>query len=328
MRIGVYGFGSIGRLVALEAIKRGWEIVAAIDIDPEIIGKDIGELIGLEEEYGVRVSRDVDELIDSDVVIHATSSFLDKVYDQILDVIRIGVDLVSTCETLVYPYYRYPVLARRIEEEALKYGVSVISTGINPGFLLDTLPLTLTLPFNIVEKITAIRSLDASKRRKSFVKKIGVGLRPEEYIEKLEKKEYTGHVGYAESVLLIADAAGIHLDKIVEKQEPVVAKEKIDIGEYSIDEGYVIGIRGYGAGYIDRREVIRIEFHAYLGAEEYEEITIKGSEYEVKWRSTGTPGDKGTAAVVLNIANIINDLPAGLLTMNNIIPLKPYIRVK
>ncbi len=326
MLIGLYGFGSINRLVALEAIKRGWEIVGAIDIDENIIGKDIGELIGLDREYGVKVSRRPLELVEADVVIHATGSFLDKVYDQLINVVEMGVDVVSTCETLAYPYYRYPILSRKLNEKALEYGVTVIGTGINPGFLLDTLPIVLTAPFNIVEKITAIRSLDASRRRKSFMRKIGVGMDPEEYVEKLKKGIYTGHVGYAESILLIADAAGIHLDRIVENQDPVIASEKIRVGEYVVDKGRVAGIKGYGIGYYKGREIIRIELYASLGAEEYEEIIVKGDEYEVRWKSNGTPGDKGTVAVLLNIANIMPTLPSGLLTMNDLIPFKPMFR--
>lgn len=326
MRIGIYGFGSIGRLVAREAVKRGWEIVGAIDIDEKIIGKDIGEILGFEEKYGVVVSRDVEELIDADVVVHATSSYLDKVYDQILSLVRLGIDTVSTCETLSYPYYRYPVLARKLNEEALRYGVTVLGTGINPGFLLDTLPIVLTAPFNIVEKIVAKRSLDASKRRKSFVEKIGVGMDPEEYMKALREGKLTGHVGYAESVYLIADAAGIHLDKVEERQEPIIADKDMIIGEFKVRKGEVIGIKGYGAGYKNRKEIIRLEFHAYLGAKEYEEIMVKGTDYEVRWRSTGTPGDQGTVAVVLNIANIINDLSPGLLLMTDIIPFKPFFK--
>nr|WP_148677153.1 NAD(P)-binding domain-containing protein [Staphylothermus hellenicus] len=326
MRIGIYGFGSIGRLVAREAIRRGWEIVGAVDIDERIIGRDIGEILGFEEKYGVAVTRDVEELIDADVVVHATSSYLDKVYDQILSLIRLGIDTVSTCETLSYPYYRYPVLARKLNEEALRYGVTVLGTGINPGFLLDTLPIVLTAPFNIVEKITAKRSLDASKRRKSFVKKIGVGMDPNEYVKALREGRLTGHVGYAESVYLIADAAGIHMDKVEERQEPVTADKDTVIGEYRVKKGQVMGIRGYGAGYKNGKEIIRLEFHAFLGAEEYEEIIVKGTDYEVKWHSTGTPGDYGTVAVILNIANIINDLSPGLLLMTDIIPFKPFFK--
>ncbi len=326
MRIGIYGFGSIGRLVAKEALKRGWEISGAVDINEAIIGKDIGDLLGLDSSYGVEVSNDPSVLFESDVVIHATGSYLDQVYDQILTIIGMGLDVVSTCETLAYPYYRYPVLARIIDAEALKNDVTVIATGINPGFLLDTLAITMAMPVNIVKKITATRVIDAGKRRASFRKKVGIGLDPDEFKRLLEKRILTGHVGYAESVLLIADALGIHLEKVVEGQEPVVAKKEITYEDRTLPKGTTIGISGYGIGYHRGEEAIRVEFHAYLGAEEYEEITINGTEYSIKWKSSGTPGDLATASIILNIASIIDEIMPGLRTMSDIIPFKPFYK--
>lgn len=325
MRVGIYGFGSIGRLLAKTAIKRGHEIVAAIDIDPKIIGKDIGELLGL-EPLGVTVTDKVEELATADIVLHATGSYLDKVYEQIMNTIELGLDIISTCETLAYPYYRYPTLARKINEKALSHGVTVLGTGINPGFLLDTLLIVLSSTIPVVKKIKAIRSVDASKRREPFKKKIGIGINPTEFKEKMKKGVITGHVGYAESVLLIADALGIHLTDVVEKQEPIIAEREIMLGETVISKGMVIGIKGYGKGIVKDKEVIHIEFNAYLNAKDYEEITIEGEEYSVTWKSTGTPGDQGTASVILSIAENVTRLPAGLLTMVDIIPFKPFLK--
>ncbi|MFN4046310.1 MAG: dihydrodipicolinate reductase [Acidilobaceae archaeon] len=326
LRLGFFGFGAIGRLAAMVALDRGHEIAGVVDIDPRIIGLDAGEALGLGEKLGVTVSSNVEALKDSDVVVHATGSFLDKVYDQLTSIVNLGVDVVSTCETLAYPWYRYPVLARRLDEAARRYNVAVIGTGINPGFLLDTLIVALTAPFNIVKTVRAVRSLNAATRREPFRKKIGVGEDPKTVAYKLEKGEITGHVGYAESVLLVADAAGIQLTKVHEAQEPVIAGEDIESGGIRVARGYNKGIRGYGAGYLGEREVIRVEFQAYVGAEDYEEITIEGRDYTVKWRSTGTPGDMGTASVVISVAETLGDYGPGLLTMIDMLPFRPLIK--
>ncbi len=320
MLIGLYGFGAINRLVAAEAVRRGHEIIGAVDVRVDLIGRDIGEIIGI-GEYGVRVSNKPEDLLEADVVIHATTSYLDKAYDQLLALARMGLDTVSTCESLAYPYYRYPILARWLERELVEHGATMIGTGINPGFLLDTLPIILTLPFNEVKSIKAIRSVDASKRRKSFQEKIGLGLTPEVFKEKVRRGELTGHVGYAESVLLIAEAARLRLTRVEEEQEPLIGSSGED-GE----KGIVYGIQGHGRGYIGDKLVVNIEFRAGKGLEEYEEIIIEGRSYTVKWRSTGTPGDMGTVAVLLNIAESIDRYSAGLLTMVDLLPFKPRIR--
>ncbi len=325
MRIGIYGFGAIGRIIAKAAIERGFEVVAAVDIDPNLIGRDIGLAIDLGERLGVEVTNNPTVLADADVVIHATGSYLERVFNQIALTIDMGIDTISTCETLAYPYYRYPVLARKLDDIAKARGVTVLGTGINPGFLLDTLAVVLTAPFNRVRKIRAIRSIDAAKRRESFRKKIGVGEDPKVVEERLRRGEITGHVGYAESVLIIADAAGIQPTKVIEEQSIVVAEYDVKSAGITIPKNMNRGIKGYGAAYIGDREIIRIEFYAYVGAEEYEEITIEGKDYTISWRSTGTPGDMATAAVILNLVEKIKEQKPGLLTMADLIPFRPKI---
>jgi hypothetical protein len=292
LRIGIYGFGSIGRLLLKTAIRRGHEVVSVVDIDEGIIGRDAGELAGV-GKIGVLVTRDTNTLSEADVVLHATGSYLDKVYPQLVELIEMGLNTVSTCETLAYPYYRYPVLARKLDELAVENGVAVIGTGVNPGFLLDTLVVALSSTSNLIKRIKATRSLDAAKRREPFRRKIGIGEDPLVVREKFKRGELTGHVGYAESVYLIAYAGDLELTRVVEHQEPIVAGESIESSGIKVSEGRTKGIMGYGAGYVGDKEVIRLELYAYVNAPEYEEVVVEGEEYTLTWRSSGTPGDPG-----------------------------------
>jgi len=322
LRVAVYGFGEIGRILALTALRRGHEIVGAVDIDPRLLGRDVGEILGV-ERIGVKVTKDVEEgLRECEVILHATGSYLPAVYGQLAEGIRLGKSVVSTCETLAYPYYRYPVLARRLDDLAKLRGSTLIGSGINPGFLLDALAVVLSAPFPILKRIKAKRSLDASKRRMSFIKKIGLGLNPSELLQGLENGKYTGHVGYAESVCIIADAASLNLTRIEEKQEPIIAEDEIKLGELAIGRGMVRGLRGFAAGYVNGVEKIRVEFEASALAPEYEEIVIEGEDHSITWRSSGTPGDLGTTSVILSIAEKLDQMPYGLLTMADLIPFR------
>ncbi len=326
LRVGFYGFGSIGRLAARVALERGFEIVGAVDIDPGLVGRDVGELIGA-GRLGVRVSSDPSALTGADVVVHATGSFLDKVYPQLVKLIEMGLDVVSTCETLAYPWYRYPVLARKLDEKARAHGATVLGTGVNPGFILDTLVFTIASTVPLVERVRAVRSLDAARRREPFRRKVGVGMDPAEYRLKLERGELTGHVGYAESVMLISEAMGLQPTRVVEAQEPVVADRRVESAGIVVEPGRVAGVRGYGAAYLGDREVVRIELHAYVGAEDYEEIVVEGGGYAVRWRSSGTPGDPATASIVLSLAEAVAEAPPGLLTMVDMVAFRPRARV-
>jgi len=321
MRLGVYGFGSIGRLITRLALERGHEVIGVVDIDEGVIGRDFGELLGL-GSLGVRVSKDVLELSDADVVIHATSSYLDKVYEQIKSVIELGVSVVSTCETLAFPYYRYPVLALILDRLARDYNVVVLGTGINPGFIFDTLVVSIAASVPTVTKLRVVRSLDVGRRRESLRRKLGVGEDPEVVRRKLESGELSGHVGYAESIHLIALAGDLNLTKVVEYQEPIPAEETIVSEGVRVEEGMNKGIRGYGIGYVGSKEVIKVEFNAYVGAPEYDEVVVEGKEFNVMWRSTGTHGDLGTAAIILNVIEKVVQIPPGLHLITELLPFK------
>ncbi len=316
----LYGVGFIGALIGKVAIRKGIEIKGAIDIDPRKIGKDLGEVIGIGEKIGVRISKDPEEVLSKakpDVVFHATGSFLDKVYPQIVKIIKHNAKVISTCETLAYPYYRYPELAELIDIYAKAHNSSVLSCGVNPGFIMDLLPSIMTLSLIDIKSIKITRSLNAAKRRFSFQKKIGLGLKPEEWREMLNQRIISGHVGYAESICLIASMLGIKLERIEERQEPILAERDYSTRYFKIKEGNVVGIKGVGKGYCKEGIDIEINLIASVSAEDYEEITILG-EPTTRWRSNGTPGDLATAAVVVNVVPNILEAQPGLLTIKDI----------
>ena len=315
MRVVIYGFGQIGRLIAKSAVKKGFEVAGAVDINPELVGKKITELNGFDESKipSQAIIKDSLDFEDVDVVFLCTGSFIPDILPQLKECIESGFNVVSSCETLSYPEFRYPELASEINHLAIENNVSVLGAGINPGFLLDFLPAVLSATSAEVKKIRAVRSADALKRRSSFQKKIGLGLEVSEVRQKLGK-ELTGHVGYGESVCLIADALNLTLDDVEEGQEIVVAQDNS-----IVEAGKVLGLIGFGSGLRSGEEVIRVEFHAYAGAEEYEEIAIEGDN-PVVWRSSGTKGDTGTANVMVNLARAVVDSKPGLIKISQLIP--------
>jgi len=254
---------------------------------------------------------------DVDVLVQSTTSYLDQAYRQFRPAVENGISVVSTCETLVYPYYRYPELAAEIDRLARHSGAAVLGAGINPGYLLDILPSFMTAPCLMVDSVTAVRQLDAAKRRPPFRKKVGIGMRLEEYSEKLRKGEYTGHVGMAESALLIAKALRIRVDGIEEEQVPVAAEKAVESAGITVRPGEVRGVESRCIVRSAGREAVRLKFRALVGVEEYEEVSIRG-EPSITWRSTGTPGDLGTVSVILNVLPIVVRAGPGLITMDEL----------
>ena len=324
VKVVLYGVGAVGSLIAKFLLKKeGVEIVGAIDNAKDKVGKDLGEVLGVDKKLGIRISENADALLSkvkADVAIHATSSFLKDTYLQIVSIIKHGVKVISTCEELSYPYCVEPKLAKELDALAKKHNTAVLGTGINPGFLMDTLVITLTVVCEKIEKIQVIRVMDAGKRRVPFQKKIGAGLTAKEFQQKIKNKQITGHVGLEQSITMIADALAWKLDKVtVEPVEPVIAKKAVESKDIKVKASDAAGLRQKAKGIMGNKEVIVLDFQAYIGAEEeYDAITIIGVPNIKQKIQPCVHGDIGTVAMIVNSIPKVIKAPAGLLTMKDL----------
>ena len=324
IKVVLYGIGEVGSRIGRHLLeKEGVQIVGAIDIDKEKVGKDLGEVLKINRKLGIIVSNNASEVVSKTkphVVIHATTSYLQDVYPQLLRVIEHGANVISTCEELAYPYIVNKELAERLDKLARAKNVTVLGTGINPGFLMDTLVITLTAVCQKIERIKVRRVMNASKRRVPFQKKIGAGLSPEEFKEKIQNKVITGHVGLEQSIALIADALAWELDEIkVEPVKPVIAEHPVESDAIKVEAGMVAGLKQTAHGIKDYEPLITLEFLAYIGAEEeYDSIQIEGIPPVNQKISPCIHGDYGTVAIIVNSIPKVINAPSGLLTMKDL----------
>ena len=324
VKVVAYGVGVVGGFIARFLLeKEGVEVVGAIDIAKDKVGKDLGDVLGLGRKVGVKVSNNVDAVLSETkphVVIHATSSYLKDTHAQIASIVKHGVNVVSTCEELSYPYVSEPELAGKLDTLAKKHDATVLGTGINPGFLMDTLILALTAPCQTIEKIEATRVMNAATRRLPFQKKIGASLALSEFHKKIKEKQITGHVGLEQSIAMVANALAWKLDKIeVEPVEPVIASKPVRSKDIKVDTGKVAGLKQKAKGIVNNKEAIVLDFQAYIGAEdEYDAVTIEGVPSIKEKIQPCVHGDLGTIAVIVNVIPKVIEAPAGLLTMKDL----------
>ena len=226
-----YGVGAMGSLMVKTALKRkGLRLVGAID-QGKRVGMDLGEAIGLDGKLGISISGDPQNLLrntDADIVLHATVSFLDQIYPQIIMGVEAGMNFISITEELGYPWYRYPDLANKIDRLSRERGVTVLGTGINPGFTLDTLVLHCTGLCDEVKRITARRISDSSPFGPNVLDRRGIGLSLEQWEKKVSENKITGHIGSDQSMRMIAAGLGWNLDETVEMPiEPIITEVTI-----------------------------------------------------------------------------------------------------
>ena len=274
------GLGPIGAGVVRQVAERkGLRIVGAVDVDPAKVGRDLGDIANAGRTLRVKISDDLKKTIKKtkpDVAVLCTSSSMKKVLPQMAEILKLKVPIVSTTEELAYPTKPNMKYARAIHQLAKKYKVAVLGTGVNPGFVMDALPIMLTGVCERVESIRIDRIQDARIRRLPFQQKIGAGLTRDQFQAKVDDGSVR-HVGLAESVSMIAEAIGWKLDRITDEIQPKMATLTVSSEFLAVDPGYVCGIVQDGIGYRDGTPAITLHMEAYLGApESYDAARVVG----------------------------------------------------
>jgi 4-hydroxy-tetrahydrodipicolinate reductase len=319
-----FGVGVIGSLTAkfiLEHRQKRLNLVGAYDIDPRKVGRDLGAVIGLDHAEGIRVSDDLDGVLtgDVDVAIHTTSSYLKGTYPEIESIIAHGADIVSSCEELSYPYVVDRQLSAKLDLMAKKHGVTVLGTGINPGFLMDALPIALTAPCESIRSIRITRRMNAATRRIPFQKKVGAGMTESEFQSAIRNHQISGHVGLEQSISMLADAIGWKLNRVeVGKVDPVIARKATSEGYVEIPAGMVAGVKQAARGLAGGKPLIELDFSAYVGSEEeYDRVEIDGTPPVNCKISPCVHGDHGTVAMLVNMVPKVVNAPPGLHSMKD-----------
>ncbi|WP_147675270.1 hypothetical protein [Numidum massiliense] len=289
---------------------RNVTLLGAVDIDPAKVGRDLGTLIEA-QPLGIAVRSHLEEIppqectAASKIAIHATGSQLPRVWPQIRALLAHGFSVVSTCEELSYPWHRYPDLAAEIDAYARERKLAVLGTGVNPGFVMDTLVLALTAVTDAVSAIQVRRQVDVSKRRLPLQQKVGVGM-DEAKFRQLAADGKIGHVGLEESVRLIAYGLGHTLTDVANTIAPIVPPS----------ESSVSGLHQTSVGKTTGGIDINLDLTMALGVEQFDEIVVTGDSTERLLVPEGIFGDTATAAIAVNSAKMLaQSTETGLLTM-------------
>lgn len=325
-RVVCYGLGPIGAGIArLACMRSGIQVVGAIDVDPQKAGRDLGELLG-RNATGIAVSADAAgtlKHLHPDVVLHATQSSLAAVAPQLRECIAAGADVISTCEELAYPWSAQPQLAADLDAAARAAGVTLLGTGVNPGYAMDALPVMLTAACAEVRAIRVVRIVDAARRRGPLQRKIGAGLTPDEFAQRVHEGAVR-HVGLPESLHMIAAALGWRLDAGDDTIMPILAERAVVTEHVAVEAGQVAGVHQIARGYIGEREVITLELRMYVGATDPQDtVEIDGDPPLRMTIEGGIHGDIATAAIAVNAIGSIRKAEPGLLSMTDV-PLVHY----
>ncbi len=324
IRVLVWGLGAMGSNMArMIWEKESLELVGAVDIHPDKAGRDAGDVLGLGQSTGITVAHDGHHALSQgcpDVVIIATRSFVHEVVDEMLLAVEQGANVISIAEEMADAWAQHPKMADRIDRAARERKVTVLGTGINPGFVLDLLIVCLSGACVSVESIVARRVNDLSPFGPTVMETQGVGTTPEQFQAGIADGSIVGHVGFPESISLIARALGMQLDRIEQTKEPIISRVTRKTEHVIVEPGWVAGCRHIAVGYRDDKEIIRFEHPQQVlpeleGVDTGDYITIEGTPRIDMAIKPEIPGGLGTTALAVNMVPLVKRAAPGLLTM-------------
>ena len=311
----VVGLGAIGRLVAAFVVQHpDLELVGAAD--EELTGTSLAELIPGAPDVPIAPNGSTAyRKARGGVAFLCTGSLLEEVSTEVEAAVRAGLHVVSSCEELANAEFVDPELAELIDRSARRNGVAVLGTGVNPGFILDRLPVTLGSVVGEVRRVEGLRVVDASSRREALQEKLGLGLTAEEF-EALTEEGEVGHVGLSESCALLVDGLGLQVDEVEEEIDPLLAEGRIVSGSWTIEPGRVRGLRQVAKGFDEGREVARLTLELRLGLENPRDwFRIEADPPIEMLIPGGIEGDRATAWALINAAPRVASAEPGLLTV-------------
>ena len=324
IRVLVLGTGQMGSGIArLLLQKPGLALAGAYGRRQQRAGTDLGRAIGLGHDLGIVISNDIEAAIAQarpDVAIQTTCSRLADALPEISTLVRSSINVISIAEEMAYPAASSPALAAELHRLALKHRVAVLGTGINPGFVLDLLVITLTGVCSDIQSITARRINDLSPYGPSVLASQGVGLTPEAFRSGLEDGSIVGHFGFPQSIHMIADALGWEIERIEESREAIISKVRRETACVTVAPGSVAGCMHTAVAYRRDKPVISLihpqQVQPHLeGVETGDVIEIHGTPHVRLAGSPEIPGGVGTIALAVNlIPQVLNAAP-GLHTM-------------
>ena len=316
------GLGPIGAGIARLVLETdGLHVVGATDIAPDKAGKDLGVVLGLGRRLRLKIEGNPARLLrrtKAEVAILSTTSSAKTIKPQVLALVAKGMNVVTTCEELSFAAPQNASAFREIDKAARKKKVSVLGTGVNPGYAMDALALMLTAPCARVDRVSVTRVVDAATRRLPLQRKVGAGLNLNQFRRAITEGTVR-HVGLRESAHMIAAGLGWKLDRVEETIEPAIAPRDLDTEYLRIPAGAAAGVKQQARGYRNCQPAISLDLQMYVGAESpRDHVLIDGAPPIDMTIAGGVAGDLATAAIVVNSIPKLLAAPAGVVTMREL----------
>jgi 4-hydroxy-tetrahydrodipicolinate reductase len=264
----------------------------------------------------------------ADVVVIATTSLLAEVADDVRDAVESGSNVLTTAEEAAFPWANDAVAADRLDALARSRGVSILGAGLNPGFAFDALVLTACGAVPEVESLLVERVVDLSGFGETVLRRIGVAHSAESFEEGRRSGRVTGHIGFPQSIHVVAGRLGVELERIDAELEPLFAERELPAGALTVGPGETAGFRQRYAAWSGGRPWFEARFvghvaPAQVGEEPRDSITIRGGCGLHLAITPGMNPQSGSSSVIANSIRRVVEARPGWVTVGELPPAVP-----
>jgi hypothetical protein len=327
------GIGAIGsEVVKLILEKQNMKVMAAVDVRKELVGRDLGQAIGLGRNLGIKISDKTKETfakVRADVVVVTSTSHFEEIYETVKNALAAGKNVISTCEDAIFPWTRNPALAQKIDKLAKRKGVSFLGTGINPGFMMDYLPVSLTSIMRKVDKIIIHRVANMASCGLVDWELFGYGKKIEAFNEGLAKGKIGGFIAFRQVMEVVAKALSWGKIDYNEEKMGLVSKSRRVAKSGVVELGTVHAVKQIARGFKEGKEVMTFDEYFIINPDRNEDgieagnfITIEGDPSVV----VSATGEQAFQMALTTAAHVVNSIPGlilappGLLTVDKLPP--------
>ncbi|HPR23684.1 MAG TPA: 2,4-diaminopentanoate dehydrogenase [Bacillota bacterium] len=324
VKVIIWGLGAMGGGVAdMLLSKKGVDIVGVAGRGKKI-GTSMYDYIKTEkgdrEDVIIGDAEDVIKPGSADIVILCTDSFTKNAFPRLKFIMEQGINVITSAEEMSYPKAKEPELTEELDKIAKKNGVSCLGTGINPGHIMDMLVLIMTGCMVDVEHITSRRVNSLSPFGPAVMEEQGIGIAVEEFKKRKAEGTMAGHVGFAESVGMMAEGLGLEVEKFSQDMNPITTDVDRKSPYGFAKAGSCAGVSMEADAKLTGGMEIRMEHPQQIepeqvGVQTGDYVIIKGTPAINMVNSPEVEGGLGTIAMCANmIPQVINAKP-GLHTM-------------
>ncbi len=311
LRTALIGFGPIGRATAREILAApDLRLAAVVDPAPDLAGRSVSDVLGTTDAGRLRILPSLDRLpARIDVAVHLAASRFPMAVEQIHPLLERRLPVVSTCEEMIAARWRWPRRARKLDDAAAEAGVPLLSTGVNPGFVMDLLPAALANVLVGLKSVRVTRRVNTARRRKALQQKTGAGITRAEFRARA-KDGTVGHVGLKDSLVFLVNHLPIRADVGDERLTAVIQRKS---GQ-PVPKGRVAGVHQIvRARDADGKIRATLDLTMVHGLDDpYDEIRIAGDPPVVVRFEGGLAGDRATVGAVLAGIRWAEHAPPGL----------------